>query len=347
MHNQAYQKASDYLQALQSSKIEPGQFLKNKLKKQDLSQLSTDGLIENLLNTKHPQIFAESAVYGDGRDWNAAELKLLGDIGFAVPVTVFDNGKHYIPDIHAKPFSAYLLFSAGALLRNGKGQIPVDWDVVTENDEIDTERYYSLYRDRLLPLLLYSNKVAGRAGKKAFITVPGLGCGQFAGKFIGQLGELLKNTLQRLLEEFGDQFDHILALYFDPYNECQNQRSEIKNISFLVRPLSQHNQNKPQLCQPITYQEPGEDFSECMLFSIVAWDHVSWPGNDFYAGSRATDDGVKAAATSSMLAMTGITGKYNPKLACYEPPKPYRNWEQVVHDKGLKFELSGRFSVIP
>ena len=36
------------------------------------------------------------------------------------------------------------------------------------------------------------------------------------------------------------------------------------------------------------------------LFSVVAWDHVSWPGNDFYAGQRKTDDGVKAAATTAM-----------------------------------------------
>src|SRR5262249_44771579 len=44
----------------------------------------------------------------------------------------------------------------------------------------------------------------------------------------------------------------------------------------------------------------------------VAWDHVSWPGNDFLGGSRATDDGVKAAASNSMSALAGVEGKYGP-----------------------------------
>lgn len=48
---------------------------------------------------------------------------------------------------------------------------------------------------------------------------------------------------------------------------------------------------KPQLCPPQRYAEHGDDFSHCQRFSVVAWDHVSWPGNDFYGGARATDDG--------------------------------------------------------
>ena len=35
----------------------------------------------------------------------------------------------------------------------------------------------------------------------------------------------------------------------------------------------------------------------------MAWDYVSWPGNDFYGDLRNTDDGVKAAATNSMEVM--------------------------------------------
>ena len=202
---------------------------------------------------------------------------------------------------------------AGALLRNGKGQLPADWNVVNENDDIDPERYYQLYQRRLLPLLLYANAVAGSAGKQAFITVPGLGCGQFAGKFMGRLGEMLKQVLTRLLSQHHDQLGNIQAVYFDPYQECGNQRKEISHLSFLVRPLTQGNQDKPQLCPPETYQEPGDDFSQCLLFSVVAWDHVSWPGNDFYIGARATDDGVKAAATGIDR---GISSHYNadPKL---------------------------------
>jgi len=49
-----------------------------------------------------------------------------------------------------------------------------------------------------------------------------------------------------------------------------------------------------------------------MAIRHMWWDHVSWPGNDFYGGSRSTDDGVKAAATDSMAALTGVEGRYAP-----------------------------------
>jgi hypothetical protein len=347
LHGRTYQRAADYLQALQTGAITPGSYLRYQLQGLDIGQLSVEALLECLLRTKHPQIFAESAVYGDGRDWNASELKLLGDIVITASVQVYDDGRHRQPKPHAVPFSACLLFTAGALLRNGKGQLPADGDVVAENGDIDPERYFQLYQRRLLPLLLYANAVAGTAGKQAFITVPGLGCGQFAGKFMGRLGERLKQVLLRLLSGHHGQLGNIRAVYFDPYNECGNQRYEIGHLSFLVRPLTQGNQDKPQLCPPEAYQEPGDDFSQCLLFSLVAWDHVSWPGNDFYLGARVTDDGVKAAATSSMTAITGIEGRYNPANGTYDPPSSYRNWEAVVRDNGLQLELAGRLSIMP
>ena len=82
--------------------------------------------------------------------------------------------------------------------------------------------------------------------------------------------------------------------------------------------------------------EEGDDFSACLLTSIVAWDHVSWPGNDFYGGSRCTDDGVKAAATDSMAALTGVEGRYDPGCGAYVPPPPFHTWEELVIGKGLR-----------
>ena len=65
---------------------------------------------------------------------------------------------------------------------------------------------------------------------------------------------------------------------------------------------------------------------------MVAWDHVSWPGNDFYVGSRMTDDGVKAAATNSMSVFTNLVGEYDQSFKKYLPPKPYSTWKDVVDD---------------
>ena len=347
MYSETYQKASDYWRALQIGAIKPGHYLQDKLQGTDVAQIRVDSFMERLLNTKRPQIFAESAIYGNGLDWNPQELKLLGDIGIVVEVMVYDDGRHYQPVSHSEPFAAHLLFTAGALLCNGQQQSPVDWDVVGDDGRIDQDRYYELYKRRLLPLLLYANVLAGTNGKQAFITVPGLGCGQFAGKFIGQLGAMLQSALLRLLSEYQNQLDNVRAVYFDPYNECENERFELGHLSFMVRPLTRGNQNKPQLCQPCQYEESGDDFSGCQLFSVVAWDHVSWPGNDFYIGSRATDDGVKVAASSSMEAMTGYTGSYNPAKKTYDPPAPYRNWDEVVRRNSLQLELAGRFIIMP
>ena len=70
-----------------------------------------------------------------------------------------------------------------------------------------------------------------------------------------------------------------------------------------------------------------------------------WPGNDFYIGSRATDDGVKAAATSSMAVMTGVEGRYNPSRYMYEPPVGYSNWLEVVRRGCLKIKVKGNLKL--
>jgi hypothetical protein len=347
MHQAAWQKAQVMLASLKNGRADPGEYLRELLEGHERAQLATDELIELLVATKRPQIFAESAVAGDGSDWTLAELSLLGDIAIGVTVTVFDDGRHYHPVVHSKPFKAALIYVPGALLRNGQGQTPVDWDEVTAEGKIDSVAYAGLYESRLLPALLYANHWALARGRKAFVTLPGLGCGQFAGPFIGQLGEVLKSTVASILERHVGELPHVRAVYFDPYRECSNDRAEIGHLSFFVRPLMQGNEGKSQLCLPVRYEEAGDDFSDCDLCSLVAWDHVSWPDNDFYIGSRVTDDGVKAAATDSMAAMTGIEGVYDISTNSYDPPEGYRNWKEVVQGGGLGIKVRGNLDVFP
>ena len=330
--------------------------MQQKLVELDLPSLTVEMLLEQLVRTKRPQIFAESAVAGDGTDWNLTELGLLGDIAIAAPVTFFDNGRHQNPQVHNPPFAGMLLFVPGALLRNGhfdklnasRSHTPADWEeVVTADGQIDEEAYYRLYERRLLPSFLYVNEQMRQQGKQAFITVPGLGCGQFAGPFQGQLGERLKQTLQAFLFKYAVSFTHIRAVYYDPYRECQNERINLNGLSFLVRPLTHGNEAKPQLCHPTAYQEPGDDFSNCELVSVVAWDHVSWPGNDFYVGSRTTDDGVKGAATDVTAVMTGIPGEYNPRTFKYEPPFIYRNWNELINQHNVEIDVLNTLLILP
>lgn len=343
----SFQRARNYLGLIQAGS-QPGRFLQEKLAGHDLATLSVEAFLEQLVRTKKPQIFAESAVMGDGSDWNLTELGLLGDLSIAAPVTFFDNGRHHHPDVHNPPFTGWLLFVPGALLRNGRSHTPADWNgIVTPAGQIDEDAYYSLYERRLLPGFLFINAQMRQQGRQALVTVPGLGCGLFAGPFQGQLGEKLKQALHRFLSVHAPSLPHIRAVYYDPYQECQNERYELGGMSLLIRPLTQGNEHKPQLCHPTTYAEAGDDFGRCEMVSVVAWDHVSWPGNDFYVGSRATDDGVKGAATDVTAVLTGIDGRYNPQTFQYEPPTGYRDWLDVITQNRLELDVQSTLQFLP
>lgn len=347
LHPQTYNNAQKYLEELQSEQCQAGGFLYKKLTTKELDQLSVEAFLELLIQTKVPQIFAESAINGDGSDWNLRELQLLGDIATVVPCQIYDNGRHHSPVVHEKPFDGILFYTPGALLRSNGEAMPADWYEAIEHMAINYKGYYQLYERRLLPVLLKANELAKEKNQQAFITIPGLGCGQFAGYFQGQLGEQLKRVLIDLLKQYHSKLPAIKAVYYDPYNECANERHQFGNIDFLVRPLTMGNTGKSQLCPPINYEETGDDFSNCILCSLVAWDHVSWPGNDFYIGARATDDGVKAAATDSMYQITGIEGAYNSQRNTYDPPQMYKNWDAVVVRHNLTIEVIDNLDILP
>ena len=335
------ERSNVYLGQLTAGASQAGKLLAARINQKPIRSFSDSDLLAELLKTKIPQIFAESMVRGDGSDWNLVELGLLGDISVGVPVEIYDNGHHTNPVVYDRPFQGTLVFTPGALLRNGCDCTPADWNEVVGSDStISPEGFFSLYERRLLPVLEWINSRSSETGSPAFITVPGLGCGQFAGPFCGTIGKMLESVLRRLLAENAADLPHIRALYFDPYSECANQREKIYGIDFLVRPLrASGNANKPQLCPPKAYEESPGEFDGCELYSIVAWDHVSWPGNDFFIGSRCTDDGVKAAATDSMYRLTGIKGQYDKNCNKYQPPKDFHNWGEVIKQSGKQFPV--------
>jgi len=347
LHQESYQEAQQYLAALVSGEASAGLYLSKRLGNRSFGDLSVTDFINLLLQTKQPQIFAESAVAGDGSDWTLTELSLLGDIGVIVPVQVFDNGRHRSPKIHASPFEGFLLFTAGALLRSGSSTLPADWEAVVVDDKIVPSQFNELYEKRLIPLLDYINRIGRQRQQEILLTIPGLGCGQFAGKFKGRLGSYLQDALVYILEKHGHRYSHIKAIYYDPYEECSNATFEINNTLLLVRPLTKGNEGKSQLSHPSTFGEGEYDFSSCLLCSCVAWDHVSWPGNDSYIGHRMTDDGVKAAATSSMYRITGIEGYYSTEDSAYLPPTTFKNWDAVVRKHQLQFDLLDSLIIYP
>ena len=337
-------QAIAYLDDLRSEQTRPGQRLETALAGIEPSTLSIENVLETLINTKPPLIFAESAVFGDGRDWTQQELHILGDIGVSANVTVFDDGRHVDPHVHAEPFEATLLFVPGALLRNDRNCDPTDLEEVAPDGSIELESLTMLYERRLLPLLVHANRLAETSGG-GVVTLPGIGCGQFAGRFQGQMGEYLKQALCVILERHAHKLPFLRLVYFDPYNECKNETFCFDHLLLRVRPLLRNHPQISQLSRLSSLEEQGDDFGHCRSFSFVAWDHVSWPGNDYYGGSRTTDDGVKAAATDVMRNMTGIAGTYDPLSNRYLPPREYVDWGDVVIRNGLRLNLEGRLLI--
>jgi hypothetical protein len=215
-----------------------------------------------------------------------------------------------------------------------------------EGGRISSVRYRALYERRLLPVLKYASAAALRDGRRSIVTIPGLGCGQFAGRFQGAIGALLKDALGQILERHAATLPGIKAVWFDPYRECTEERLQLGHLAYFVRPLQRGSHGRPQLCPPELYSEKGDDFSGCVLSSVVAWDHVSWPGNDFYGGSRSTDDGVKAAATDSMFVFTGFRGSYDKETNCYLPPAGYPTWGDLVIRHSLRLSAMDRVVVV-
>ena len=336
LHRDFRQKLRDWRAGLIEGAVTPGQRLKRALKGKDPARMTTPSLFNALMQTKVPTLYAESEVYGDGRDWTYEELSLLGDVTCAVPVTVFDNGRHDNPQIHESPFKATLLFASGPLFRNDKGGAMPDREECVTNSTLDRDAYHGLIHRRLRPLLAHANNVARKAGKKAVVTIPGIGCGQFAGDVQG-IPLDLEDALIRLIMQEGSKWTHLSCVYFDTYFDLSPDDHDIKGIKFRVRPLMKVNTPKPQLSTPETYEETPGEFKDHILFSVVAWDPVSWPGNDFYIGNRSTDDGVKAAATDVMTAMTGIKGAYNPSDFGYEP-EGYETWEEAIKQNRIQLE---------
>ena len=142
-HIETVEKVTAYIEQIKSGTV-PGRYMFDRIKHLDLNQITTIEFIELLVRTKRPQIFAETEVYGNGIDWNQSELSILGDISIVTPVTVYDNGKHRNPDLHPIPFAATLIFTPGALLRNGNKITPVDWDEVTSGGEFDRQKEISI-----------------------------------------------------------------------------------------------------------------------------------------------------------------------------------------------------------
>merc|ERR1712050_311411 len=129
-------------------------------------------------------------------------------------------------------FNGYLVYTCGVLLQPTEASVDyfsvVDW----RSNNLNPGMYYRMYEKRLCPCFDFVNKQAAANNRPAFITIPGLGCGMFAGRFKGQLEEHLDQALRDILTMHGAKWPNIKAVYFDPYVDKQLKR-EVRIHNFM------------------------------------------------------------------------------------------------------------------
>lgn len=322
MHQSTKKDAENYLSQLQKGEAEASTQLQARLNKlsggKTLQNLSVDEFLHELINSKKYMIFAESGNI-NYQYWNETESKILGKISVNMAVDIYDNGNWYEPEVHTdangqpKPLKGHLCYVAGALLDTTTGTF--DEDEVTTVDkngkkQLDQEKFTDFYEKRLLPVLDYINKNSTEKNP-AFVTIPGIGEGFFGGNYGtgGQniVGDFLQTALKQILEQHGQDYPNIKGIYYSPSTPRNAGTKNIKGCDFIVSNGCMNEGAIQLLSKPETFDKKYKDYT---LFKLVAWDHYSFPGNDFFANDRTTDDGVSAAATNSMQVLSRIQGEY-------------------------------------
>lgn len=350
-HENSIKNIEHYKKQLEADINISGKSLRSKLATvfsgKEVKDLTTNEFIELLLATKWPIVFADRQSYVSHLEWSPEDARVLGDIGVAMSVKAFDDGEWCKPKVHSPPLDAYLLYLPGALLVK---DCNVDYSEVVISGVFNEDKYFELYERRILPMLRFANDEALATKKKAIVTVPGMGCGEFARGLGLSLTNYFNDVLKKLLAKYSAQLPEISLVYFAEFapGVSMSESHKYGNIKYR-HTKSGHKDYKNLLERPEEYQiESGEDYSNHILFAFVAWDHVSLPGNDFFVFSRNTDDGVKAAATSSMTSLLGVEGEYDAKKKMYKPKRSdLGNWENIA--KKIEFRLEpteGRLLVL-
>lgn len=329
-----YQKIQRYYDYLLDQGIQhAGKHFKKQLNDNGtpLNELDLPTFARLLVQSKIPKVFAESGVMHDTSDWTLGEEDILGDISTHVPVNFYNNGGHDITFVnHDAPIAAHLIYVSGALLRSDQTGNTADLNEVVVDGLFNQDLFNALYERRLLPVLMQIELQAQAEGKVAAITIPGIGTELFSGAHSHIIKAAFREALENVLSKHNDKFPHIDVVHYDPFSGDEPKSERIGHIDYRVCPS-----NLEETTGQLAYPE-GTSADTHTLTSLVAWDHFSWPGNDFWPGARATDDGVKAASTNSMEVITGVKGQYNPVTGSYAPIG-FANWQALAATNGVQF----------
>lgn len=338
---EALHKAHHYLEVLRRGNTSMGSRFAKIMKGTPLNEITLERFIEHLIQAKKPRAFNEGS--NDAKAFNSHEMAILGDVGINVDVTIYDNGQWINPTVYNTPIDGHLLFVPGAVLEKTS---PDFFELGLKNagsaDGFSLDAFIAFYKRRLLPQLFQANEIAKERGKPAYITMPGLGCGAFAGPFKGKdeirlfLDRAVRETLTQFESSVGEDL-HIKGVLLDLFEQVESARLDENAKHYSPSKIHYKTITSGGKVSQLVLPKGYED---CELFSIVAADAISWPGNDFYVGSRWTDEGAKGAATNVCAVMTEasvghhVPGAYQGNG--YVPANGQTTWEHEIGDNRLK-----------
>ena len=290
-----------------------GTKLTNKIKEYHTSfnELNTKDKVHLLMSLKELECMYEKAKEekGEVKGVNAAERRLLGMISTVSDVTFYDDGGRPTYKKHKEPIKGMLAFTSAPLLAEKHG----DNDLVQKRNqqgkdpvELKVEKYEQAIEDRILPVLRHFNDSCRDLEKKAFVTLPGLGCGYFAG---GQAAQSLVSmafikALGNILEKHSADLSSISGVCFDDFGgNYKAAPKKYGSIDFIIGKGHQEGRIA-QLMDPAEYGYKGS-----VLCNIAAWDHMAKEGNE---GNRAecidrqSDDPAKAKASNFLIQLYGL-----------------------------------------
>jgi hypothetical protein len=303
-----FEQVKAYLSRVKLDINEAGLLLRKALKGVNLKTLTPEKFIQYIINTKKPKNFAEvilaSPECRKASGYSDSDLEILACIGTVMPSYAHNNGGHYKTfKNYAIPLPCLMGYVSAPLFTQDKGSL--DDAMLSHHLVVDTTHYNREIEKRLLPILIEMNSQASAFGKKLKVTIPGLGCGLFAGPY-GDQGNRsiysdLNHALKELIKNHAAELTHIEGIYFDTYmGVIEAESMDISGIKYQCVASSRQSGEQTQL--ELNAEERQN--SEIMLGTIVAADLLSWAGNDMWANSRATDEGVKGGSTLTLVQIT-------------------------------------------
>ena len=308
---------TDYKQALVSKDILPGIALKELLNENDdedipdfIDSLTTLGFINLLLNLKVPNGSARISLAAPSQsEYNIHELNILARIGTVIYTHVHNDGKQSEFDSYETPVPCIMGFVSAPLF-DINDSAPANQEPVNSSsgrNQINSENYIKEMKHRILPVLIKMNDEALMRGKKLSITIPGLGCGIFAGCYSmfrrdnDNITAQLDCALRAMLIKHEHRLKCIINIQFDElqYDGHSPLSTEQKIGHIWYKFVADATSTNSRAPLALAKDSSGEDV---MLGTIVEGDLLSWMGKGMWIDNGLQTDERRKTGGSLVLA---------------------------------------------